>query len=323
MSKSLTMDFDKTKKRHVFAHIFSFIFSLAFLISISILVFAIPVCVRGEETLFTNTEDTAKSGPLPPFTSLADPQTQSSKENENHKVHKVNKISVQKMNKNQTEPIDRQGDIQGNLPMSYHQGSRRDANRTTAAQVITPKNVKESLRGLFVGDILEADILHSIMAFPNDKSPVVAEVTSQQLSGARVLGFSRLEPNSKRITIEFVFITKSQLTFKILASALAQDGTQGLEGRYHSQEGKLFSGVFLSSMTAAYFDSLIPRTTNIFGEVQKQISPGDAATQGLAAGAIATADEFRKKLSSVPEFSELHGPIKIKLMILEIGDKLQ
>jgi hypothetical protein len=207
---------------------------------------------------------------------------------------------------------------QGNLPFEFIQRDQKALQKTSSVTVL-PGAIKGKLKGIKVGDIIFGRVLHSILAFPNEKAPVVAQVTDGPFKGARLLGASRLEPNSKRIFIDFTAITSGGETYDFLASAVTEDGTTGFKGEYHSQEAAYFTGDFIASFTAAYFDGLVPRSTNVFGVMTEDTSPESAMKKGVAGGAMATAERFKEKLKRVPEFSELRGPFDIGILIINSG----
>jgi hypothetical protein len=202
----------------------------------------------------------------------------------------------------------------GNLPAYY--SSNRNSNE---ALVITPQVTKERLWNLKSGDQFEIEIPHSVIAFPDERAPVVAVIKSGQFKGAKILGQSFLEKNSKRIFIDFFKITFNRSTHDFMASALTDEGQTGFIGKYHSREMEYFAGDFSASFVAAYFDGLVPRYRTVFGEVP-DTSVDSAVKKGMASGAMSTAERFREKLKKVPEFSELKGPIEGKLLVID-GEK--
>lgn len=198
----------------------------------------------------------------------------------------------------------------GNLPNYYVR-----SNQPSRRAIVAPNDTHMSqMPNLKTGDMLLATIPHSIIAFPDEKSPVLAVVTEGPFKGAKLIGQSRLEPNSKRIFIDFQTMTFANHTAKVTASALTSDGVPGFEGEYHSQELKYFTGDFLSSMTAAYFDSQVPRYNSFFGTIE-DTSTDSAIKKGLAAGAKSSAERFREKLKKTPEFAELKGSFGVKLIV--------
>jgi hypothetical protein len=186
----------------------------------------------------------------------------------------------------------------GNLPSYF---SVRSEPKDIS--IIAPQG-KGKVPGLLVGDVLQGVIPHSVIAFPDEKAPVLAEVIAGKFRGATLVGHSKLEQNSKRVFIEFTHMTYKKQTVEIAATALTRDGQPGFVGEYHSQELKYFTGDFLSSMTAAYFDSLVPRYRTLLGNIEDN-SPDSALKKGLAAGANASAERFREMLSNSPEYVTL------------------
>lgn len=206
-----------------------------------------------------------------------------------------------------------------NLPIEYRNRKVIGLLKTNT-QVVLPENKKgDLLDGLNPGDDLLIHIQHSILAFPDEQAPVVAFIRSGGFKGSKLLGTSKLEPNSQRIFINFYKIVAHGVVYNLKASALTSEGVTGFSGDYHSRETEFFAGNFISSMIAAYFDGLVPKSTNPFGQVIDDNSVNSAFKKGLASGALSTADRFKDKLKKVPEFSELKGPIHARVLILDVA----
>jgi hypothetical protein len=209
-----------------------------------------------------------------------------------------------------SEKKKREKQSRGNLPNYF-----KAPSQIKEIAIVSPEG-KGKIPGLFVGDVLSGVIPHAVIAFPDEKAPVLAEVTSGKFKGATLVGSSRLEKNSKRVFIDFTHMTYRKQTVEISVSALTADGQPGFVGEYHSKELKYFTGDFLSSMTAAYFDSLVPRYRSLLGNVEDN-SPDSALKKGLAAGAMASAERFREKLKKSPGFSVIDMS-SVKLVIISI-----
>lgn len=207
----------------------------------------------------------------------------------------------------------------GNLP-NYFDPPRSAEIRSKV--VLSTDTKQEKLMSIRAGDTAKIDIPHSIIAFLDEKAPVVGIIKSGPLTGAKLFGSSSLEKNSKRIFIEFERVSFAGSTYELKASAITEAGTQGFIGEHHSQESKYFAGDFISSFVAAYFDAQVPRTTNAYGQIQDDRSVDSAFKKGLAAGAMSSSERFREKLKRSPEFSEISGPIKANVLIYEGGQRL-
>lgn len=221
------------------------------------------------------------------------------------------KIQVKK----ETRSLPMRASENSNLPTSYQARLSRESNASEL--VLPPKGAKDLLRAIKVGDELTAEISHSVIAFPDEKSPVVATVSDRGLKGFKFIGESILEKNSKRIFIEFNRVIVGDKVYSIKAKGLSYSGQTCLIGEYHSREAEYFAGDFISSFVAGYFDGLVPKRTNFFGQVESDPSVDNAVKKGLASGALSSADRFREKLKKVPEFSELQGPFEVKVLILD------
>lgn len=203
----------------------------------------------------------------------------------------------------------------GNLPAEYLVSLGR---QSTASELVVPlKGAVEVFRGIKVGDSFDLYIDHSVIAFPDEKAPVVAQGQSGAVRGIKFIGESYLELNSRRIFINFNRVIQGDHIFTVKGVGVANNGQPGLSGEYHSREAEYFTGDFIASFAAGYFDGLVPRKTNVFGQVVEDSSVDTAVKKGLSSGALSTADRFREKLKKVPEFSEIKGPFKLKILILD------
>jgi hypothetical protein len=167
--------------------------------------------------------------------------------------------------------------------------------------------------------MLLAEIPHWIIGFPDERAPVVAIVRDHRFDGVKFMGESWLESNSRRIFIEFKYVVVGGRTYSLKGTALSALGVPGFEGIYHSNEGSMFAGNFLSAFIAGYFESQVPQYQTPYGQVVQDNSVDSAWKKGMATGAMATADAFKEKLKKVPEFSELRGPTRITILITEEG----
>lgn len=204
--------------------------------------------------------------------------------------------------------------IRGNLPSEYVVSSVRQS--TASVLVVPVKGSVEVFRGVKVGDSYDLYIDHSVIAFPDEKAPVVAQGQSGVVRGLKFIGESYLEPNSRRIFISFNRVVQGDHIYSLKGVGVASNGQPGLSGEYHSREAEYFSGDFIASFAAGYFDGLVPRKTNVFGQVVEDSSVDTAVKKGLSSGALSTAERFKEKLKKVPEFSEIKGPFYLKILIL-------
>lgn len=203
----------------------------------------------------------------------------------------------------------------GNLPKEYPRRLARESNNSLI--IMPPNSSVESFDGIKVGDSISVSINHSILAFPDEPTPVVATGTSGATKNIRFVGHSKLEANTKRIFIEFNQVVVVNKIFHSKGIGVSDLGQPGLIGEYHSREAEYFTGDFISSFAAGYFDGLVPRHRNIFGQSETDSSVDTAVKKGLASSSLSSADRFKEKLKKIPEFSELKGPLTINILFLE------
>lgn len=246
-------------------------------------------------------------------TTVANPPAASDPVKSSEATFKSNPVATKKKAKRTTTQQSQL--VSGNIPNEYLVASARQS--TVSELVQPPKGSSELFRGIKVGDILEVSVPHSVIAFPDEKSPVIGSADSGQLSGFKFVGESYLEKNSKRIFINFSRLVIGQQIFDLKGVGVSSEGQPGITGEYHSREAEYFTGDFIASFAAGYFDGLVPRRTNAFGQIETDQSVDSAVKKGLASGALSTAERFKEKLKRVPEFSEIKGPFNLKILVLE------
>lgn len=183
---------------------------------------------------------------------------------------------------------------------------------------VVNKNAVLPLKTFKPGEIVDAVIPMSVIAFSEGKAPVVAEVRRE----GRVYvmwGDATLEKISKRITIAFSGLRekRSDHVFEFKASALDLDGTLGLIGELHTGETQAFVGELLSAAAAGFADASIRRGTNALGNATEEHSLDTQAKKAFSAAMLKSAERFGERARSAPEFSVLAGPNRSKILIGE------
>ena len=181
---------------------------------------------------------------------------------------------------------------------------------------IRASGVSDRLLGMKVGEAHDAYIPMSLLAFKGAKAPVVARV---KLDGEiyQILGEASVEPNSKRVTIDFVKIRKngSDIVYEMLGVAVATDGTYGIEGVVHSGEGKFFLAEVLSAAAAGFVDASVNRSTNALGNTQDERSLDTQSKKALSTAAMKTSERFAEKVKTAPEYVTVQGPLNVILLV--------
>lgn len=236
--------------------------------------------------------------------------------NSNRVSRELNSKSKKKViidKKNQSKPL------KTNLPKYY-----RNTYSSNEYNTLTPdEKIKSVDLNLSLGDELPAIINHSIIAFPNEKAPVIAQIYKGQFKGATLIGESIFEDNSKRILVEFKYLKVSdKKIYRINGKTLNSQKQYGIYGEHVTNELKYFSGDLISSMVAAYFDSRVPTNYNLLGQEIKDTSVDSAFKKGLSSGAMASAERFREKLKNASEFIEAKGPIEINVLVTDLVKNL-
>jgi hypothetical protein len=185
--------------------------------------------------------------------------------------------------------------------------------------VLPSQQVASSIDTILPGTIERGVIHTSVQAFGNSKSPVHAKITDRNGRDVILIGFANLEPNSKRIAIEFnsAVLAGSSEVFELKAYALDSSGTLGLKGDYVSGEAKYFGAELLASAAAGFADASISRSTNVLGNQIEERSIDTSGKKAIGSALSRTADRFAEKVRAAPEYSILEGPTTIQVLILE------
>lgn len=186
--------------------------------------------------------------------------------------------------------------------------------------IVSPgQAVTRAIETLLPGTIERASIRTSVQAFGNSKAPVQAKIVDQNGRDILLLGEATLEPNSKRITIEFgsAIISGTDEVFDLKAHALDTNGTLGLKGDYVSGEQRYFAAEFLASAAAGFADASISRSTNVLGNQTEERSIDTSGKKAVGSALSRTADRFAEKVRAAPEYSILEGPTTIQVLIIE------
>jgi hypothetical protein len=226
-------------------------------------------------------------------------------------------VPVQKKKKRKTSEAKPPDNEESNLPSYYQNRDLRRVTQHKASQVL-PSNVKQVLEKVNIGDTFEAVINHNVIAFNDEPSPVLAVITSGKLAGYRVLGEAKLNDTNEGVTIEFKALSKAGQSYSVAAIGLTPLNQTYFNGKYYSNEAGLFAGTFLSSFVAAYFDGLVPRETNYFGQVQVDNSVDSAFKKGMSGAAIESANVFKEKLKKAKSLCEIRAPIRIKILVNDL-----
>lgn len=185
--------------------------------------------------------------------------------------------------------------------------------------VLPSQPVSKTIDNLLPGRIERAFIPTSVQAFGGSKAPVQAKIVDQKGRDIFLLGEATLEPNSKRILIQFekAIVSGTDEVFELKAHALDMSGTFGLKGNYVSGEAKYFTAEFLASVAAGFTDASISRSTNVLGNQTEERSIDTSGKKALGSALSRTADRFAEKVRAAPEYSILEGPTTIQVLIVE------
>ena len=201
-----------------------------------------------------------------------------------------------------------------NLPSYYTRNPNREVG---AGLVLTPTRTREALPvSVAAGKEFPIEISHSILAFLDESTPVIARVTGGPLRGASFIGKSRLDRSSERVFVDFTVVNIGTQEYSLKATLVDETGQSALRGEFYSKELIYASADFVSMFMAAYFDAQVPRTRNVFGQETTDTSVDTAVKKGLSGSSLAAAERFREKLKNAEAFCEIKGPILGRAIVI-------
>lgn len=224
------------------------------------------------------------------------------------------KITKQKINNAKTDKTEASG---GNLPTYY---LNKPFFAAEASPIVLPSSRQQPKLDAFkVGELFNAEISESLLAFNDSRTAVRAKVKLQNNTDVILLGEASLEKNTKRIYIDFKKLRRpnDNQIWSIQASALDQKGFTGIEGKLYINEDKYFIAQFLSASAAGFSDASINRTQNALGNNVEDKSLDTLGKKALTNALSKTTDLFAEKLKTAPEYSLIEGPIQIQILVTD------
>lgn len=206
-----------------------------------------------------------------------------------------------------------------NLPGFYEGIDRSDFASSNEGVFDVASVVGAKLTGLKSGDIIRAAVEQSIKASPSVDTPIRAMILSGPYKGGFLLGRAFLEPELKRVLLEFVKLRlpgRDQV-FRLKASGLSLVGQVGLEGRYEHHAGIFFVGEVATAAVAGFADASTQRSLNLAGNYVQAPTIANSAKQGAVSALSKTAERFADKARSAPEFTEINPYQEIQIIIEE------
>ncbi|MFZ3229923.1 MAG: TrbI/VirB10 family protein [Pseudobdellovibrio sp.] len=207
--------------------------------------------------------------------------------------------------------------ITGNLDRSLIRGTINDEFRTPMQ---IPKNadyLKDSK--LLIGTKFKALINSNIKAYANSISPIEALVLEGEYKGATLLGNATMDPNTKRIGIEFSLLRKrtGSGAFSIAGVVRDKDGENGLDGNYESFYWNYFAAETLLNVASGMANATTERNQQSNGGYVVTPTVDSASKQGVATGFAKSADRIGDRVRSAPEYVTARGPFVVQVLILK------
>lgn len=205
----------------------------------------------------------------------------------------------------------------GNLPSYYLTGSRFAADEQNIILPSTKQLVTDGR--LRLGEVYEADLKESIIAFAEGKTTIRAILKKGIYKGAVLIGEATLEKNSKRIVIDFKKARFQDSDDSVFVQGIALDSTGllGLEGKLVSNEAKYMTAEIAAAAAAGAADATINRSQTAFGNYQEQPGSDTIVKKTLVSALTQSATRASEKLRKVDEYVEINAPITIKVLITE------
>ena len=190
----------------------------------------------------------------------------------------------------------------GGIGYGSSNGANSSRNRNANQVIRRGVGGNDPTAQLPLGTVIPAKLISNVLS-TNTSSPVMALTLKDAESptgislpqGSKLIGNSTFDEASRRIQIQFYSVIYEDGTqHSIQGLAVMPDGSSGLDGDYHSGEGKRQLGSFLTNFVGGLADGMKDRSSS--GGLMGSYEPG-SIKNGLLNGVSTSASDEAKHIS--------------------------
>ena len=171
--------------------------------------------------------------------------------------------------------------IKGNLPDYAIYKGEFGRGEIQGPLSINSENSYYIMRSVKAGDQFKLSLDNIIYAIEDQKIAVTGTILSGELMGFNVVGYTRLEPYSKKILIDFTTLVDEKGSEYLIKAYGLRHGDQFFSPtKYISKKSKFLFGRVLSAFGASFLESKIRVNQTLLGQTQGN----DVKSSGYSAG---------------------------------------
>ena len=206
---------------------------------------------------------------------------------------------------------------QGNLPpllVARHLDASDFSNQGIVQGLREPIVKLQEIRQ---GDILTVKLDQAIKASPGAKSPIRVMVLGGMMNGSFLIGEASLDRELKRVFLDFQHLrtSGSDEIYDLSAEGLSPSGAKGIEGEYHSEEGKFLIASFIGGFLGNLTDAQVNRTQTAYGAWTAEPTLSNSAKIAAGATLVQGANRLAERAERAPEYTETEGNQVIRVFI--------
>lgn len=179
------------------------------------------------------------------------------------------------------------------------------------------KNSYFVLNKVKTGDVFKLSLDDVIYAIEGKKNKITGVIQSGRLIGSRVLGYTELEPYSKKLLIRFNSLKdRDGSTYDIEAKGKLDGSIFIKPTKYISKRRKNLLGLVLAAFGSSYLQSRVGVNQTLLGNLQDN-SMESATYQAGSEGARVIADEFKDAITNEQDVAFISDPRFYEIQFLD------
>jgi hypothetical protein len=205
----------------------------------------------------------------------------------------------------------------GNIPKYMMRHDLNNEHYSVGALVVNSKEILEKISGVRDGDVLYASLPQKIKASPQAATSIRVTLLSGTRRGSLLMGTATLDPELKRVFLTFNKFRSNEddEVYALEAEGQNLDGERGIEGEYHTEEGKFFLASLVTGFLGVLADSSVNRNQTVTGGWTQEPSLSNSALTSAGATLVQQGSRLAQKAESAPQYTQTDGNQVIRVMI--------
>jgi Bacterial conjugation TrbI-like protein len=182
---------------------------------------------------------------------------------------------------------------------------------------VNSKEIIEKISGVRDGDYLYASLPQEIKASPQAPISIRVTLLSGAKRGSLLMGEATLDAELKRVFLTFNKFRDQEddEVYAVEAEGQNLKGERGIEGEYHTEEGKFFLVSLLTGFLGVLADSSVNRNQTAYGTWTQEPTLANSALASAGSTLVQQGSRFAQKADQAPQYTQTEGNQMIRVMI--------